>query len=187
MANNWAIVVGINKYEFTENPPLKFAVPDALAIREFLVNEAGFDADQVLLCGDAVESDWKAGRSNLLKLLIHKLPRGKKIDNLWFFFAGHGCAGNDGFDYLMPMDCYPAEFQKTAISIESVMGWLRECEAVNTVLILDMCRPIYSGQRGERPLMNHEFVLLPNSARGRQVLLPYFPAIVVRFPLKFQT
>lgn len=49
MANNWAIVVGINQYKFLPQAPLKFAAADALAMRSFLCEEAGFKPNQVLL------------------------------------------------------------------------------------------------------------------------------------------
>ena len=59
MANNWAIVVGINHYDFLPNASLKFAAADALAMRKFLCEEAGFDSDKVTLCGNAELSSKK--------------------------------------------------------------------------------------------------------------------------------
>lgn len=38
MANNWAIVVGVNKYDFLPEASLKFAVADALAMKSFLAD-----------------------------------------------------------------------------------------------------------------------------------------------------
>jgi uncharacterized caspase-like protein len=45
MANNWAIVVGINTYKFLPKASLKFAEQDALAMQQFLCEEAEFAAD----------------------------------------------------------------------------------------------------------------------------------------------
>ncbi len=65
MANNWAIVVGINTYKFLPKASLKFAEQNALAIRQFLCEEAGFAAEQVLRCGDGAEASREATRAVL--------------------------------------------------------------------------------------------------------------------------
>ena len=140
MANNWAIVVGINEYEFLPNASLKFAVADALAMRKFLCEEAGFDAEKVLLCGDGRNGTRKATKPNLRDILLNKLQPAYNADNLWFFFSGHGLAGGDQQDYLMTIDGNPSDLQATAIPTHFVADRLRACKAKNIVLVLDMCR-----------------------------------------------
>jgi formylglycine-generating enzyme required for sulfatase activity/uncharacterized caspase-like protein len=140
MANNWAIVVGINEYEFLPNASLKFAVADALAMQKFLCEEAGFDAEKVLLCGDGRNGTRKATKPNLRDILLNKLQPAYNADNLWFFFSGHGLAGGDQQDYLMTIDGNPSDLQETAISTHFVADRLRACKAKNIVLALDMCR-----------------------------------------------
>lgn len=140
MANNWAIAVGINNYDFLPNSPLKFAQADALAMRRFLCEEAGFAAKNVLLCGDGTEGTKRATRPQLRHILRDELQRAHNADNLWFFFSGHGMAGSDGQDYLMTIDGNPEDLHDTAISIHFVTDRLRACQAKNIVLILDMCR-----------------------------------------------
>jgi Caspase domain len=136
MANNWAIVVGINQYKFLPQAPLKFAVADALAMRSFLCEEAGFKPDQVLLCGDGGEEFSRdSTRSTLRDILLHQIQRAQKADNLWFFFSGHGID-----DHLMPMDGNSRDVKDTAISIHFVTDCLRKCKTKNIVMILDMCR-----------------------------------------------
>ena len=83
MANNWAIVVGINQYKFLPQAPLKFAATDALAMRSFLCEEAGFKPNQVLLCGDGGEEFSRdATRSTLRDILLHDVQKAQKADNL---------------------------------------------------------------------------------------------------------
>lgn len=135
MSNNWAIVVGINHYQFPELRSLKFAMADALAMESFLCEEAGFKSDQVLLCGDGSDGKPEATRSTLRDILLHQIQRAKQADNLWFFFSGHGIA-----DHLMTIDGNPRDLEGTAISIHFVTDCLRDCKAKNIVLILDMCR-----------------------------------------------
>lgn len=135
MANNWAIVAGINEYDFLPGAPLKFAVADARAMRSFLCDEVGFRSNQVLFCGDGTEGSQRATRSVLRDILSHQIQRAENADNLWFFFSGHGIA-----EHLMPIDGNPRDLKETAISIHFVTDCLRKCNAKNIVLVLDMCR-----------------------------------------------
>jgi hypothetical protein len=136
MANNWAIVVGINQYKFLPKAPLKFAVADALAMQSFLCQEAGFDPKHVFLCGDGGEEfSWEATRATLRDILLHTIQKARGADNLWFFFSGHGID-----DHLMPIDGNSRDVKDTAISIHFVTDCLRQCKAKNVVMILDMCR-----------------------------------------------
>jgi formylglycine-generating enzyme required for sulfatase activity len=140
MANNWAIAVGINNYDFLPNAPLRFADRDALAMRQFLCDRAGFDAEKVLLCGNRAEGSKQATRAVMRNILLNDLKRAENADNLWFFFSGHGMTGTDKQDYLITVDGNPDDLQETAISIHFVTDRLRACKAKNIVLILDMCR-----------------------------------------------
>ena len=60
-------------------------------------------------------------------------------DNLWFFFAGHGCREAER-DYLMLLDSDPGDVEHTAISVDYVSQRLRRSGADNVVLFLDACR-----------------------------------------------
>jgi Caspase domain/Domain of unknown function (DUF4912) len=134
-ANNWAIVVGVNDYDFLPEASLRFAVKDALAMKAFLCEEAGFPEKQVLLCGDGSSGTRKATRPILRDILLHQIQHARNADNLWFFFSGHGLG-----EHLMPIDGNPNDLQDTAISIHFVTERLRACKAKNIVLVLDMCR-----------------------------------------------
>ena len=145
MGKNWAISIGINKYEFLQ--PLKYANRDAQLMREFLVKEAGFE--QVLFFSDD-SPDYKglqtrpffANLKRVLRTMFEK-PLMADGDNFWFFFSGHGMPHN-GCDYLMACDSDPGDVEHTAISINYVTERLRRCGADNVILILDACRDIGS-------------------------------------------
>ena len=135
MANNWAIVAGINDYDFLPGSPLKFAVADAVAMRSFLCDEVGFKSEQVLFCGDGTAGSKRATKPVLRDILLHQIQWAKNADNLWFFFSGHGIS-----EHLMTIDGNPRDLKETAISIHFVTDCLRKCNAKNIVLVLDMCR-----------------------------------------------
>jgi len=141
MANNWAIVIGINQYRFLQ--PLNYAKRDAEAMHSFLIQEAKFDR-MFLFTDDSPAIGGKATepfRANLLRVLrqIFAAPFMKDGDNFWFFFSGHGIPHN-GQDYLMPLDGDPEDIENTGISTNTITNYLRNCGADNAVMILDACR-----------------------------------------------
>lgn len=102
--------------------------------------EAGFESDKVLLCGDGKAGSHKATPPILRDILQNKLECAQNADNLWFFFSGHGLAGDDQQDYLLTIGSNPSDLKVTAISTHFVADQLRACKAKNIGLILDMCR-----------------------------------------------
>ncbi|MGK7899217.1 MAG: SUMF1/EgtB/PvdO family nonheme iron enzyme [Xenococcus sp. (in: cyanobacteria)] len=147
MAKNWAIAIGINKYQ--NLPPLKYAVRDAELMKNWFENEAGFD--KVYLFTDTSPEikdadkpyNSQPSRGTLRRFLRVRFERPflSAGDNLWFFFSGHGMRyGNR--DYLLPSDVdpHPDELESSAIPLAYVTERLRRCGADNIVLILDACR-----------------------------------------------
>ncbi|MDD1825694.1 caspase family protein, partial [Photobacterium sp. ZSDE20] len=79
-----ALVIGIDKYE--KASPLDYAVSDASEIRETLIQELGFDSDNITYLADK-----EATKSNILKSFMRFSKDDVKVDDrLFVFFAGHG-------------------------------------------------------------------------------------------------
>jgi formylglycine-generating enzyme required for sulfatase activity/uncharacterized caspase-like protein len=145
MAKNWAITIGINKYDRLQ--PLNYAKRDAQLMHDFLVNEASFE--KVFFYSDDSPdrngTSTRPNRANLrgaLRELEKQDPKKTLLgagDNFWFFFSGHGIRHNNR-DYLMPCDGDAEDIEETAIPINYVTERLRQCGADNIVLILDACR-----------------------------------------------
>ncbi|MBE9180701.1 caspase family protein [Oculatella sp. LEGE 06141] len=138
---NWAIVVGINQYNhLPSDKHLRFAVQDAEAVRQFLCDRS-FPTENVLLCTDHspnLHFSTSPSRTNLRRILREEIQRINRDDSLWFFFAGHGISKHHR-DYLLPCDGLPSD-EETAIDIRFVVNCLRDSQARNIVLVLDMCR-----------------------------------------------
>ena len=142
MTKNFAITIGINKYEHIDRP-LNYAASDAEKVRDFLLSEADFD--QVFYYSDYSPSinniSTRPTRSGLLRLL--KVTFEKEFmgagDNFWFFFSGHG-ARVKGIDYIVPSDAFIEDIESSAISVNYIIQRLQRCGADNVVLILDACR-----------------------------------------------
>lgn len=96
-----ALVIGINEY--TNAPPLGYAVSDAEEIKDILITELGFEEDKVTYL-----SDKGATKFNILKSFLRFSNDDIKVDDrLFVFFAGHGHtrAGVKGdVGYLVPHD-----------------------------------------------------------------------------------
>ena len=142
MTKNFAIAIGINKYELIHRP-LNYAASDAEKVRNFLLSEANFN--QVFYYSDYSPSinniSTRPTRSGLLRLL--KVTFENEFmgvgDNFWFFFSGHG-ARVKGIDYIIPSDAFIEDIENSAISVNYIIQRLQRCGADNVVLILDACR-----------------------------------------------
>ncbi len=154
MGRNWAIAIGINKYENLS--PLKYAKRDAEAMAAWFEQEAKFDevflftedSPPIAQTNPPIPTTPTYGHlRRFLRAQFENLKRPllKPEDNLWFFFAGHGMRSRDK-DYLMLSDSDPGDVEYTAISVEYVTQRLRRSGADNVVLFLDACRD--EGSRG---------------------------------------
>lgn len=144
MAKNWAIAIGINQYNNLQH--LNYAKLDAEAMRDWFGKEARFD--QVFLFTDdsppiainpPIPTQPTYGNLRRFLRANFEKPLLEPGDNLWFFFAGHGCREGDR-DYLMLIDSDPGDVEHTAIPVEFVTQRLRRSGADNVVLFLDACR-----------------------------------------------
>ncbi|OUL34724.1 SUMF1/EgtB/PvdO family nonheme iron enzyme [Nostoc sp. 106C] len=144
MAKNWAIAIGINQYNNLQH--LNYAKLDAEAMRDWFGKEARFD--QVFLFTDdsppiatnpPIPTQPTYGNLRRFLRANFEKPLLEPGDNLWFFFAGHGCREGDR-DYLMLIDSDPGDVEHTAISVDFVTQRLRRSGADNVVLFLDACR-----------------------------------------------
>jgi len=140
--NHWAIAIGINQYH--QFQPLGFAQRDAQAIRNFLVNEAGFAIERCLLMTDASPPMWgkstyptKENIQSWLQLLCRQyLAPG---DVLWFFFSGYGVC-EAGHDYLVPIEASPRAIAQMGIAVTSIYEQLAKLSTNALLVLLDINR-----------------------------------------------
>ncbi|MEM6255918.1 MAG: caspase family protein [Cyanobacteria bacterium P01_D01_bin.156] len=156
MSNSWAIIIGINQYQGFQ--PLTQAQNDAVAIRKYLIEDAGFAAENCILLSDlstsieqeAVYPD-RTALNDWLKRICQE--RVQQDDILWFFFSGYG-AQADNRDYLMPVDGDPAQVMATGIALQDVLKHLQQAPASEVMLVLDI---------------NRSMSALPGQAIGSQI------------------
>ncbi len=146
MSQNWAICIGIDRYDNLQS--LQYAKHDAEALRDFFEKEAGFDKVYFFAedappiqtdFGEPIRSTPSGGTLRRFLRIRFEQKFLKPSDNFWFFFAGHGRRERDR-DYIMPIDADPGNVEETAIPVSYLTERLRRCGAENVVLLLDACR-----------------------------------------------
>ena len=141
MANNWAITIGINQYQFFQ--PLGCAQADADALRDYLVTEGGFLSQKCLLMTDTSapfgDRSTYPTKNNILRLVedlaaSHWQPQ----DKLWVFFSGYGVNQN-GKDYIMPIAGNSDCIEETGIDVRSLLQVI-QITGVNSLVLFDFNR-----------------------------------------------
>nr|MBX2862115.1 caspase family protein [Leptolyngbyaceae cyanobacterium MAG.088] len=142
MSNSWAIIIGINQYQGFQ--PLMQAQNDAVGIRQYLIEEAGFLPENCILLSDLSKStEYEAVFPDQAAIndWIETICQGRvqRDDSLWFYFSGYG-AQADNKDYLMPVDGDPAQVKQTGIALQDVVKYLKQAPTKDIFMVLDMNR-----------------------------------------------
>ena len=139
---SYAVVIGIDEYAAW--PKLRYAVNDAKAIRDTLVDKYGFKAQNVTLLANQ-----DATREKIIAALGGTLADARKVkreDRVFVFFAGHGAtrrlpSGRD-LGYIIPVDAAADNYQTQAISMTQLQDIAEAIPAKHVLFIMDSC---YSG------------------------------------------
>jgi hypothetical protein len=140
IADKWALVIGVSKFQDPTIPQLKYAAKDAQDFAHFLVKEQNFARDHV-----RVLINEKATRKQILTELGDKfLPRVVKQDDLVLvFYSSHGSpAGKDvrQENFLVTYDTEKNNLWATAIDIQDLARILRErANADRILIVMDAC------------------------------------------------
>ena len=135
--DSWALVVGINNYKNVPN--LNYAVEDALAIKNMLINKYGFSRKNVryLLDQEATQSNIKKELSNLMK-------SAGENDRVVFYFAGHGETETLGLEdgdigFLIPSDGDTDDLYFSAIDMGELTRIANYSKAKHMLFLVDAC------------------------------------------------
>lgn len=140
-ASKYALLIGVDSYELTSGfAPLNYAVNDAKALRNVLVERLGFPAKnvRVLLNKDAT-------RRNIQNAL-QSLAKDEVFENsqLVVFFAGHGTTtGRAGSGrqrgFLVPVDGNDGELNATSIAMDELRQQADFLRPKHTLFLVDAC------------------------------------------------
>ncbi len=139
---SWAVIVGIDDYQ--NWPKLRYAVNDASAIEQTLINKFGFRPENIrkLINGDAT-------RRRIMQVLGDDFANPAQVthdDRVFFFFAGHGAtrttAEGRQSGYIVPVDADTTDYYSTAISMTDLREASDLIPARHVYFVMDSC---YSG------------------------------------------
>lgn len=134
-SNSWAIVVGVNSYEFAS--PLGYACNDAEKFADVLKNRFGFPNENVV-----VLTDESATKERILsEFLAFADGKAEANDRLIFFFAGHGHTqtGKRGeMGFLVPVDGR-TENLASLLRWDELIGFSELIHAKHVLFIMDAC------------------------------------------------
>ena len=137
--NSYAVIIGINEY--TKSKTLKYAVNDAKAIKELLVDKFGFKNKNVKLLLDS-EATY-----NSIRIALSNISRqAKENDRVLIYFSGHGqtvTAIESGMliGYLIPVDGDIKEPTLTGIPMDDIFR-ICQSKSKHMLFLMDAC---YSG------------------------------------------
>lgn len=171
----FALLIGIDRYEDTQINSLQGAANDARAVRDTLIQYAGFPAEQVTLLASDQPAQRQPTRGNILRRLsnLKALIQKNKNGLLLFFFAGHGIQQQDqGFllcsDSQLSGDL--ALLRETALNVDSLRRYIRETGVRQVILMLDACRNEPGGRSlADNPLGEAMVNALNFDIRNREV------------------
>jgi len=139
---SWAVIIGVNDYQ--NWPKLRYAVNDASAIEETLINKFGFKRDHIR---KLIDRD--ATRQRIMQVLGDEFTDVNKVqreDRVFFFFDGHGATRSfaDGrqIGFIVPVDADRENYVSTAISMTQLRDASDLIAAKHIYFVMDSC---YSG------------------------------------------
>lgn len=143
--NSWALVIGINEYDFA--PPLSYACNDADKFADIICNKLSFPEENITILKDK-DATKQNILSSYLEFTSNKI---EPNDRVIVFFAGHGLTrlGSRGeVGFLVPIDGN-ADDIKTLIRWAELTGNSELVPAKHILFIMDAC---YGGLAVQRYL-----------------------------------
>jgi len=146
----WALLVGVDHYLDPRLGNLRFCGADAQALRDVLVRQGGFPADQVILLHDQEKEPIRQQlRLSVERSLKTLLAQAGPQDLVLVSFSGHGVQVGETA-YLCPTEADLDKPEATMVSVAGLYATLsKECRAAQKIVFVDACRkPVESGQKG---------------------------------------
>lgn len=139
----WALIIGVDTYQ-KDISPLYGTVNDARALREVLINYAGFTDERIILMTtDSKDADLIPTKGNII-FQLNKLQRVVPQDGLILFsFSGHGVSISDDA-FIVPSDgriYQDAELMReSSIDVLRIKRAIQNTKVKQVIMFLDACR-----------------------------------------------
>ena len=161
-SKSYALVIGISKFNAYSTLPTE---KDPIRMRDFLIDEAGFDYVHVL-------TDDKATKTRIDELMVDVLPAMMdENDQFLFYWSGHGDQRENalrGYVGYLPLASSLKDRYSTMISMDDVQRWDALLKPQQVLFLLDAC---FSGLAGSTPKSNPRELTIEQLAKPAHHLL----------------
>lgn len=147
---NVAILIGVDIYDIPNNN-LPGCKNDVLLMNKLLSNMDKFE--DILVISD--NADGKVVKDKILQLVKKYKDKGSSIDDLFFYFTGHGAIYENEFYYLLK-DYAPNKIKQTSLENSELDTWIRDLNPKTTIKVIDAC---YSGKQYIKSIDNPNLIM----------------------------
>ncbi|WP_088343248.1 MULTISPECIES: peptidoglycan-binding protein [Rhodomicrobium] len=137
-----AVVIGNKSYRQKDIPEVAYGVRDAEGIRALLVNDMGFDPQNIIWAQDASQAEMLAifGSSDNAKGKLWRYIDPEGRSNVLVYYSGHGAPDvNSHTPYLLPVDTDPNAIAINGFSLDLMYKNLGQLQAKSVSVLLDAC------------------------------------------------
>ena len=135
-----AVIIGNRDYK-GDTPDVEFAINDADAMREFVLNKLGYRPGNVIDLRDATQAELLAafGSDKSHKGTLFDYVRSDESDVI-VFYSGHGVPGlSDRRGYLLSVDANPNKAELTGYPVDTLLKNLAKIPAKSMTVFIDAC------------------------------------------------
>jgi len=148
--NRWAVLIGVSEYADTAVPSLRYATADVEALRQVLIGQGGYRAENIMVLTNAAATA-ESVRSTLGTWLPRQVA---DRDMVMIYFSGHGGAepslrgsDDDGTEkYMMLADSRLDDMYGTALPMSELSRIFGRIRADKLLFVMDSC---YAGAAGD--------------------------------------
>ncbi|MCG3157872.1 MAG: Hercynine oxygenase [bacterium] len=127
-----AFLVGVSRYDYLR-PQLPFVANDLADMREFLLNQGGFDTVYVV-------ANQVATPGLVENYMTNRFRRSLSArDRLLFYYSGHGADLGGSTGYIQFSKAIADDFANHVLPIDRCMEWSRIIKASHILFVYDCC------------------------------------------------
>lgn len=137
-AKLWIVLVGINHYQDSQIPDLRYCANDCKELAETLkISTQQFQGTEIIPLYDSGKN-----QPNVSAIItsIQKFRLAKPEDTVLFYFSGHGYLDSNHRPILCVADTSLKDLAGTGLKLELLLSELRQCKAQRQLVWLDACQ-----------------------------------------------
>lgn len=142
--NNYAIavIIGNMNYASTKKsvPNVDYAINDAKAIKDILVNVKGYREGNIIYFENATQADIVStfGNKDNFKGKLFNWVRPES--DVFVYYSGHGAPSlKDGAGYLLPVDSDPSTVELNGYPLDTLYQNIGKLQAKSITIVIDAC------------------------------------------------